>query len=188
MSGTTSGFLHPLNHPIWRALAEYRIGPADAAFTFQARLARENGWTPAHAARVIEEYRRFCFLAAISGHPVTPSDAIDQAWHLHLTYTRDYWGRFCPDILGRPLHHGPTEGGVAEQHRFFDQYANTLRAYEVAFGDPPPADLWPPAAQRLLVDSQARRVRPNDYLILPRRPALAALAIPVLVLIVALLT
>jgi hypothetical protein len=77
-------------HPVWEELSHYDIGPGDAEQTFAARLARENGWRPAQAARVIEEYRRFCFLAVTAGHPVTPSDAVDQAWHLHLTYTRDY--------------------------------------------------------------------------------------------------
>ena len=120
------------DHPVWAALSAYRIGPDDAALPFAARLARENGWTTAHAERVIEEYHRFCFLAVTAAHPVTPSDAVDQAWHLHLTYTRDYWERFCPDVLGRPLHHGPTAGGAAEGHRFFAQYADTLASYEAA--------------------------------------------------------
>lgn len=116
---------------------------------------------------MFEEYRRFCFLAVTCGHGVTPSDAVDQAWHLHLGYTRDYWERFCPQILGRPLHHGPTAGGLAEQHRFFLQYAETLRSYEHVFG-PPPADLWPDARRRLMQDHKARRVHPRDAFIVPR--------------------
>ena len=186
MNGKTFGLLQQASdHPIWRALSEHSIGPADAALSFTDRLARENGWTPRHGARVVEEYRRFCFLAATAAHPVTPSDAVDQAWHLHLTYTRDYWERFCP-LLGRPLHHQPTAGGPAELHRFFDQYADTLFAYEQAFGAAPPADIWPDAARRLLRDPQARRVQPRDVIVLPRRPALIALA-AVLVLVTLLL-
>jgi hypothetical protein len=155
-------------HPVWEALSRFSIGPADAELTFAARLARENGWRPAQAERVLEEYRRFCFLAVTAGHQVTPSDAVDQAWHLHLTYTRDYWERFCPAILGRPLHHGPTAGGTDEQSRYFERYARTLRSYEHAFGMSPPADLWPSAARRLIDDPRARRVHPRDGLFLPR--------------------
>lgn len=155
-------------HPLWAKLSRYMIGPDDAALSFEARLARENGWTPAHAARVMEEYRRFCFLAATGDRPVTPSDAVDQAWHLHLTYSRDYWERFCPDVLGRPLHHGPTAGGAAEERRFFAQYADTLARYEQAFGAAPPADLWPVAACRLRDDPRARRVHPRDAFVIPR--------------------
>lgn len=175
------------DHPVWAALCRYRIGPDDADLPFVTRLARENGWAGAHAARVSEEYRRFCFLAVTAGHPVTPSDAVDQVWHLHLTYTRDYWERFCPDVLGQPLHHGPTAGGAEEQHRFFAQYAATLASYTQAFGGDPPADLWPSAAQRLLTDPLARRVHPRDVFILPCRPTLIALAMLVAVLVAALL-
>ena len=158
-------------HPVWQRLSIYEIGPAQAALPFAARLARDNGWSIAAAARVIEEYRRFAFLAATGEAQVTPSDAVDQAWHLHLTYTRDYWERFCPDVLGTPLHHGPTAGGPDERNRFFAQYADTLARYEAAFGVPPPSDIWPSAAQRLLDDPRARRVHPRDAILLSRLQA-----------------
>ncbi|MFM9853066.1 MAG: glycine-rich domain-containing protein [Sphingomonadaceae bacterium] len=162
-------------HPLWIALSSYTIGPDQAALSFGARLARENGWSAAYAERVMTEYKRFCFLAATAGHQVTPSDAVDQAWHLHLTYTRDYWERFCPEVLGRALHHGPTAGGAGEEHRFFDQYAQTLASYETAFGDTAPADLWPPAAQRLRDDPRARRVHPRDGVVISKLQLAAAL-------------
>lgn len=166
-----------LGHPVWLALSEYSIGPEDAALSFAARLARENGWNAAHAARVIGEYKRFCFLAVTAGHEVTPSDAVDQAWHLHLSYTRDYWERFCP-MLGRALHHGPTAGGGAEQARYFEQYAQTLKSYEVVFGDAP-EDIWPDAARRLIEDPRARRVHPRDAFIVSKA------AVPIVLLALA---
>ena len=156
------------NHPVWIALSRYIIGPNDAALSFVQRLARENGWSTDHAARVIDEYKRFCFLAVMAGHPVTPSDAVDQAWHLHLSYTRDYWQGFCPEVLRRPLHHGPTAGGKDELARYFAQYAETLKSYETVFGACAPKDLWPKASQRLLGDPRARRVHPRDGLIVKR--------------------
>lgn len=159
------------DHPVWNALLSYKIGSADAAFPFSARLARDNGWTVAMAERVISEYKRFCFLAVTVDRPVTPSDAVDQAWHLHLTYTRDYWEWFCPQVLRRPLHHGPTAGGAAEQHKYFEQYAQTLASYEAVFGAQPPSDLWPNAARRLQDDPKARRVHPRDAWIVAKRPA-----------------
>lgn len=171
----------PTDHPVWTALSHYSIGPEDAALSFAERLARENGWSLAQADRVIEEYKRFCFLAVTTDHPVTPSDEVDQAWHLHLTYTRDYWERFCPEVLGRPFHHGPTAGGRAEGHRYFTQYAETLRSYEQVFGTPP-ADLWPDAGRRLLQDHKARRVHPRDAYIVPRRPFRIALLVAFAVL------
>ncbi len=183
---TASGLSRtPADHPVWNRLSHYSIGREDAALSFVERLARENGWTRAEAERVIEEYRRFCFLAVTAGHPVTPSDQIDQAWHLHLTYTRDYWERFCPDVLGRPLHHGPTVGGGGEQHRYFTQYAETLRSYERVFGSPP-ADLWPDAARRLNEDPKARRVHPRDAIIVPRKSIGIALLLAAALVLLAL--
>jgi hypothetical protein len=167
-------------HPVWIALSRHTIGPDDAALSFAQRLARENGWSTTHAARVFAEYLRFCFLAAVAPHPVTPSDAVDQAWHLHLTYSRDYWDRFCPEVLGRPLHHGPTAGGAAEQARYFTQYAETLKSYEAVFGESPPADLWPSAARRLSDDPRARRVHPRDGIVLNKSILIALLALAAL--------
>ncbi|WP_265562960.1 glycine-rich domain-containing protein [Sphingomicrobium arenosum] len=153
-------------------LEAYAIGPADADFTFAARLARENRWSLAKAERAIGEYKRFCYLAMTAGHPVTPSDAVDQVWHLHLTFTRDYWQRFCPDVLGGPLHHGPTKGGAGERARFYDQYADTLKSYEAAFGATPPGDLWPDARRRFVHDPKAYRVNPTDVLVMSKRRAM----------------
>ena len=67
--------------------------------------------------RAIEEYRRFLLLGVAAGHPVSPSDTVDQVWHLHLTYTRRYWDTLCRDTLGRLLHHEPTQGGAVEDAR-----------------------------------------------------------------------
>jgi len=174
------------SHPLWQRLSCYQIGPDNAALSFEARLARQNGWSPTHTARVIDEYHKFVFLAVTGDREVTPSDAVDQAWHLHLTYTRDYWERFCPEILGKSLHHGPTAGGEAERGRFFRQYADTLKRYEAVFG-PAPADIWPSARQRLAEDPRARRVHPRDAIITSRKAVRRAMVALMLVAAIALL-
>ncbi len=138
-----------------RSLDEMRIAPDGAALTFEKRLAREQGWRPAFAEAVMEEYRRFLYLAATGDAPVTPSEAVDAAWHLHLTYTRHYWEELCGRIIRRPLHHQPTEGGAAERRRYRDQYARTLARYEGVFGAPPPRDIWP-APQRRFAPARPR--------------------------------
>ncbi len=138
---------------LWTRLAAHVLDDPRSASPFSLRLAQENTWPPGFTQRVIAEYRRFAFLAVAAGHPVSPSDAIDQAWHLHLLYTRDYWGEFCPRVLGMPLHHGPARGGTAEKEKFGDWYARTLASYRQFFGEPP-ADLWPVPAWH----PRARRV------------------------------
>lgn len=161
---------------LWERLLAHSIGPADAPLSFADRLARENRWSAPFTERVILEYKRFCYLACTAGHEVTPSDAVDQVWHLHLTYSRDYWGVFCPDVLGAELHHGPTAGGQVERTRYYDQYAQTFRSYEDAFGEAPPPDIWPGAGRRFGVDPQGLRVNPNDVMILDKRLALLGTA------------
>lgn len=163
----------PRDDALWQRIADHHIGPADASRTFAARLARENGWKLAHAESVISEYRRFCYLAMTAGHEVTPSDAVDQAWHLHLTYSRDYWEVFCPSVLRASLHHGPTRGGPDERRRYYRQYAQTLAAYELAFAEPPPQCIWPAANRRFGVDPMSVRVNFFDGIFLKRRVALA---------------
>ncbi len=121
----------------------YALDRADDPTTFTDRLAREQRWRPAYARRVAREYLRFALLAATSPHPLTPSKAVDEAWHLHLTDSRRYWEEFCPRVLGRPLHHEPGRGGPSDAIRHRQQYLDALAAYEQRFGEPAPADIWP---------------------------------------------
>lgn len=140
-------------------------------FPFSAKLARENGWTRAFAERVVEEYRRFLYLAITAGHPVSPSVEVDQAWHQHLTYTRSYWDELCGKVLGRPLHHEPTKGGSAESGKFVDWYARTLDSYRAAFAAEPPRDIWPTPAERFAKEARIVQVSQATHWIV-RKPRL----------------
>jgi hypothetical protein len=143
---------------LWARLEAFVIGDQVAELGFARRLARENGWGAAFAERVIREYMRFVYLAMEAGHPVTPSDEVDQAWHLHLLYTESYWHDLCRDVLGRPLHHGPTRGGEAEGEKFHDWYEATLASYRRIFGEEPPRDIWPASERRFGIAPYFRRV------------------------------
>ena len=115
------------NHAeLLQRLKQFDLDSPESTFPFSSRLAKENLWSPAYARRVIEEYKRFTFLAVAAGHPVSPSEDVDQAWHLHLTYSQNYWGVFCPEVLRQPFHHQPTKGGAEEHAKFQDWYARTL--------------------------------------------------------------
>ena len=163
----------------WNRLLALDLDAADAALPFSARLARDNGWPQAFAARAIEEYRKFCFLAVHAGHPVTPSDEVDQVWHLHLLYSRHYWDELCRDALGMPLHHGPTAGGAAEGRKYRSWYESTLASYRRFFGEPP-KDLWPTSGERFHEQHDFVRVDRRDVVTLDRttlkRGALAVIA------------
>ena len=133
---------------LWQRISTFSFDAPGTAFTFADRLAQENGWSRDFAREAIEEYRRFIYLAMTGERPSTPSDIVDQVWHLHLTFTRSYWDVFCGETLGRALHHGPTQGGPAEDARYRAQYDETLQRYHAAFGHPAPRRFWPPAEVR----------------------------------------
>lgn len=162
----------PAEHvALWLRIQEYSPDDAGSSFPFSARLARENGWSPSYTHRVIEEYKRFIFLALIADHPVTPPVDVDQAWHLHLVYTRSYWEHFCGRVLQRPLHHEPTKGGGVEGQKFADWYSRTLVIYERIFGHAPPRVIWPEVSARFCPRSRNRQVSDRTYRVI-RKPVL----------------
>lgn len=160
--------IKPGQQLLWDRILTHRFDDPTARLTFTARLARENGWSIGRAVRVVDEYRRFVFLAMTAGESVTPSEDVDQAWHLHLAYTHDYWEAFCGDVLRAPLHHGPTRGGGAEATRYDLQYRRTLAAYAAAFDAPPPADIWPAPDRRFGTDLAWRRVNVASNWVVPK--------------------
>ena len=85
---------------LYERIRTFAFDDGPVVFPFAARLARDNGWSAGFTARVVTEYRRFVFLAAAARHPVSPSDQVDQVWHLHLLYTESYWIKFCRETLG----------------------------------------------------------------------------------------
>ena len=42
------------------------------------------------AMRWIGEYKKFITLAYFSNKMITPSEEVDQVWHMHMTYTKHY--------------------------------------------------------------------------------------------------
>jgi len=129
------------------------------------KLRAEQAWSLEQAREALEEYRRFCLLAATG--PAIPSQEVDQVWHLHLSFTRDYWQRFCPEALGCDLHHEPGPANALMRER----YAETLARYAETFG-PPPLAWWPGTRQRFAA-RQAPRRRPRFFF----RPHLAWLGL-----------
>jgi uncharacterized protein (TIGR04222 family) len=122
----------------------YPLDDARDAGPFSRRVQRECRWSAPKTERAIAEYRRFVILAVAAGHRVSPSPSVDLVWHLHLTDTHRYWDEFCPQALGRPLHHEPSRGGAAEQEELRALYQKTLDSYQRLFGEAPPEEFWPP--------------------------------------------
>jgi hypothetical protein len=160
----------PSRKELWQRIEAHDFEP-DTPLSFTKRLARDRGWSLDEARAAIAGYRRFCFLAAISDEPMTPSETVDEVWHQHLIYSRDYWDVWCKEVLRAPLHHDPTPGGREAQIRFRRQYAETMALHERFFGPPDPK-LWPATYVRFGKRPQYFVADLHRSLILPRPGAL----------------
>lgn len=127
---------------LWQRIAAHPLDAPTGTAPYSVKLAQAEGWDKAYTMQVIEEYRRFVYLTQINPEQATPSAHVDRAWHMHLTFTRDYWEVLCPKVLGKPLHHEPCTGDE-DMPRYWRQYAATKLLYAREFGGPPNPAIWP---------------------------------------------
>ncbi len=159
---------------LWSRIEAFSLDAIDAAYPFSKRLARENNWSLAFAKRVVEEYKRFMFLAVVAGHEVTPSQEVDEAWHLHLIYTKSYWDEFCGKVLGKPIHHNPTKGGATERKKYSSLYNRTLDSYRNFFNEVPPADIWQSEPVRFKKVAELKKINLKENWVIPKPKFLGA--------------
>ena len=100
------------------------------------RVMKENLWSKEYTLRVIEEYKKFIFLATQEN--VAPSFPIDQVWHAHILFSKDY-EKMC-NLIGKYIHHQPTEK-KSINGKTKDEYLETKKTYNKFFGEPP-SDIW----------------------------------------------
>lgn len=106
---------------------------------FVNRVSRENMWTRDYTLRVIEEYKKFLCLGTVE--EVAPSREIDQVWHTHILYTKDYKD-VCENILNvKMFHHNPKseadKGDISK-----DVYQSTKESYYRVFKQLPDPSIW----------------------------------------------
>ena len=166
--------------PIWLKIKSLEFDYKDVSLTFSERLASENRWAHWYALDVIEEYKKFLYIMAVSGHPVTPSVEIDQAWHLHLIYSRHYWEDFASFMPFKP-HHGPTKGGGEENKKYNDWYSKTLESYASIFGTNAPVNIWPEPNIRFRSNQLWQWIDASKYFIISRSAGLILFAMVMLI-------
>jgi hypothetical protein len=154
------------NQNLWKKIEEFEIDDITSSFSFSDRLARENSWSTEFTLRTIHEYKKFIYLICISDSPQTPSDEVDQTWHLHLLYTHSYWIDFCKNTLNKSIHHGPTKG-IEEKNDFKLAYQDTLDFYLKEFNENPPTDIWPDVEKRFKYINYSRVNKHNNW-VLPK--------------------
>lgn len=154
------------NPELWNKIAAYDFDDPWVRVPFSGKLARQSGWPTRYVKMVIDEYRRFIYLACVSEELVCPSPDVDKVWHLHLTYTQDYWKRFCAETLGQEVHHYPSSETSEADGRLRHAYDRTLMLLTKEFGEKPPAVVWPAVLQedlatRTVVDMSRNVVLPR---------------------------
>ncbi|MEC3874099.1 glycine-rich domain-containing protein [Chryseobacterium salviniae] len=132
------------NDPLWKRLQNFSLDHPNAAFPFSKKLAKEENWTERFTAKAIEEYKKFVYLCCTLPNGASPSEIVDKVWHMHLIYTRNYWEKFCPEILQRTLHHHPSNGGQKENEKHKTWFNETLKSYREIFQQEPPQEIWKP--------------------------------------------
>lgn len=128
---------------LWEKIQNFSLDDPYSSYPFSKKLAQQNNWSDSFTQKAIEEYKKFIFLCCISPTGASPSEIVDEVWHLHLTYTKNYWIDFCRNTLNQDIHHHPSKGGLAEKEKHVNWYEETLRLYQTTFGMLPPAAFWP---------------------------------------------
>ena len=118
---------------LWQKIEEYKLPFGEDYLEYKMK------WQRAYCNLALSEYRRFAFLALISDSEITPSEPIDEVWHLHILHTQDYarFGTACQ----RFLHHWP--GMPTNRPQWNKQYERTRELYRQVFGYEAPQAFWP---------------------------------------------
>jgi len=170
---------------LYKEISAFKIDDDSIALPFSGRLARENNWSASYSRKVLAEYKKFIYLSCISDGHVTPSDQIDQAWHLHLTYTKSYWIELCQNILNSNVHHFPTKGGDSESDKYRKQYEYTLELYEREFDDAAPDRIWPSIDDRFKDADKFVRLNKTNHWVIKKPPKFTAFLVLLSLFIVA---
>jgi hypothetical protein len=125
--------------PLWLKLNIMNAEGLTAFAPLAQAVQHQLGYNAEAARRIIEEYRKFLFLAMRAGHQVIPPGIVNDVWLLHIERVQDYWETLGGMIGERPVAQGL---GPAQMAPMADAWKATLESYERVFGTKPPADIW----------------------------------------------
>ncbi len=96
------------------------------------QVAKKNpDWSPQRLDDAEQGYRRFVYMAKMDSTPgaLQPTSDIDQVWHAHILFTRQY-ADDMDSYLGRFLHHNPFD-----EHNPAFAPKHTADLYRSLFGE-----------------------------------------------------
>lgn len=125
---------------LWHRLEGYSFHERPLTMSLIGRLEEETGHPRGICYTLVEEYRRFMYLAGSTDETLSPSPIVNIAWRLHMDDSEAYFEDFCPRILGRtivaPAHLKPLQDDPAYE-RTLDDYAQEFGLAKVQFWPDP---------------------------------------------------
>ena len=89
--------------PLWLKLNLMNAEGVAAFAPMLRAMQTQMGQNAEMAQRVIEEYRKFLFLAMRAGHQVIPPGIVNDVWMMHLQSAQNYWETLGQMIGERPM-------------------------------------------------------------------------------------
>ena len=125
--------------PLWLKLNMMNPQGMQAFAPMTKMMEQQMGTGSETAQRVIEEYKKFLFLAMRAGHQVIPPGIINEVWMMHMQNAQNYW-----ENLGQMIAEKPVSQGIDAKSfgTMADAWTATLKSYEAVFGTKPPMDIW----------------------------------------------
>lgn len=103
----------------------------------ERKLAHKLKWSVEDAKEAVRRYKNF--LTLLLKYPdltLAPAPDMDEAWHNHILFTREYT-RDCQAIFGEYLHHSPSRNsGPEEQQSLQEVQSQTSELYLREFQEP----------------------------------------------------
>ena len=92
-------------------------------------------WTQSDALRCVQLYKNFLWLNKLHpGTALVPTREIDECWHNHILYTKNYL-HDCLHLFGHYLHHDPKKPGD-DDAALAQDYLHTKALYLQEFNQP----------------------------------------------------
>jgi hypothetical protein len=126
---------------LWHRLEGYSFHERPLTKSLVDRLVAETGHPVDVCYTLVEEYRRFMYLAGSSSESLSPSPIVDMVWRMHAEDENAYYNDFCPRILGRTIYPPEFQGAPVPLQEDPD-YVRTLEYYAEEFGRPQ-VQFWP---------------------------------------------
>ena len=109
--------------------------------TIISRLEKKHPeWSKPYIETLIRQYKRFLHTAANSDSELVPTKDVDEVWHEHILFTKDYFVNW-KEYLGRLVHHNPEKLG--ENKDYSESFKKTQKTLETILKEKPILDNKP---------------------------------------------